>query len=42
MCVAKEIVMATLVQEDACKHTIREQELVNIAEEMGPLVQDNW
>ena len=42
MCVAKEIVMATLVQEDACKHTIGEQELVNIAEEMGPLVQDNW
>lgn len=42
MCVAKEIVMATLIQEGGSKHIIGEQEFMNVVEEIGPLVQDNW
>ena len=42
MCVAKEIVMTTLMQDGGSRNMIGEQEFATIAEEMGPLVHDNW
>ena len=42
MFVAKEIVMATLMQDGGRRNMIGEQEFATIAEEMGPLVHDNW
>ena len=42
MCVAKEIVMTTLMQDGGNRNIIGKQEFATIAEDMGPLVHDNW
>ncbi len=42
MCVAKEIVSASLIRPDGEFDKICEQELYAVADEMGPLVQDSW
>lgn len=42
MCVAKEIVMGSLVKEGGASESIGEQELESIVAEMEPLVEDAW
>ncbi len=42
MCVAKEIVVASLLRPNGMDDKIGEQQLYAVAEEMGPLVQDSW
>lgn len=42
MCVAKEIVSSSMMEVGGATHTMREQELLTVAEAMDPVVQDNW